>query len=117
MTWQMLFGTSPSVSLAVTGIFMAGCAIMAGRSLAALWRPWWHVAPYAALLAIADRYLIYALFGGELLSAIGYLLDAVFLLIIALLGYLEARAGLMVRQYPWLFERLGPFAWRRRRAR
>jgi hypothetical protein len=35
--------------------------------------------------------------------------------VVALLAFLEARAGLMVRQYPWLFARLGPFGWRRRR--
>ncbi len=115
MSWQGVFGTTPGVSLAVTLVFMGGCALMAGRSLALLWRPWWAVAPYMALLALADRFLIYALFGGELRSASGYAIDAAVLLAIAILSYLEARAGLMVKQYPWLFERLGPFAWRRKR--
>ena len=115
MTWQALFGTTQGVSFAVTLIFMGGCALMTGRSLATLWRPWWATIPYTVLLAVADRYLIYALFGGELLSVSGYLIDAAILLVIAILSYLAARAGLMVRQYPWLFERLGPFAWRRKR--
>jgi hypothetical protein len=115
VSWQALFGTTPGVSLAVTLIFMGGCALMAGRSLALLWRPWWTILPYMVLLALADRFLIYALFGGELLSVSGYLLDAAVLLAVAMLSYLAARASLMVRQYPWLFERLGPFAWRRKR--
>ncbi|MGE0665362.1 MAG: DUF6867 family protein [Sphingomonadales bacterium] len=114
MSWHDVFGTTPGVSVAVTLVFMGGCAVMAGRSLAALWRPWWATVPYMALLALADRFLIYALFGGELLSVSGYLIDAAALMAIAILSYLGARAGLMVRQYPWLFERLGPFAWRRK---
>ncbi len=115
MSWQGLFGTTPGVSFAVTLVFMGGCALMAGRSLANLWRPWWAVIPYMALLALADRFLIYALFGGELLSATGYVLDALLLTAVAILSYLAARAALMAKQYPWLFERVGPFAWRRKR--
>jgi hypothetical protein len=115
MSWVALLGTSPGVSAAVTGVFMGGCALMTGRALARSWRPWWHLPPYVLLLALADRFLIHALFEGALLSPTGFVLDALFLLVVALLAFLEARAGLMVRQYPWLFARLGPFGWRRRR--
>ena len=115
MSWLELFGASLSVSIAVTGVFMGGCAFMTGRSLALAWRPWWQAVPYIALLAVADRFLIYALFGGRLSSLTGLVLDWLFLLAVATLAYLAARAHLMVRQYPWLFERLGPFAWRRKR--
>ena len=37
------------------------------------------------------------------------------LVIIALLAYRLTLARCMVRQYPWLYESAGPFAWRPRR--
>lgn len=107
-----ILGTSASITLGVTIIFMGGCALMMGRALALGWRPVWHAVPYAALLALADRFLIYAMFGGELLSLSGYLLDMDFLLIVAALSYRATLASRMVAQYPWLYRRDGPFGWR-----
>ena len=107
-----ILGSRLGVSLGMTAIFMGGCALMMGRALALGWRPVWHAVPYAALLAVADRFLIYAMFGGELLSLSGYLLDMDFLLIVAALSYRATLAKRMVAQYPWLYHRNGPFGWR-----
>lgn len=107
-----ILGTSAGVTLGVTIIFMGGCALMMGRALALGWRPVWHAVPYAALLALADRFLIYAMFEGQLLSLSGYLLDMDFLLIVAALSYRATLASRMVAQYPWLYRRDGPFGWR-----
>jgi len=68
----------------------------------------------AALLGLADRFLAYALFDGTLLSLSAYLADAATLAGIALVAWRLGRARKMVSQYPWLYERAGPFAWRER---
>ncbi len=114
MSWYELFGTTPTVTIAETLVFMGGCALMAGRSLALTWRPWWAIVPYIALLTVADRFLIYALFGGELLSASGFIAHTLILLAIALASHQATKAGRMVSQYPWIYERVLFFGWRRR---
>ena len=107
-----LFGTTWPVFLGLTGLLMGGCAFMAGQALAANWRPWWQVFPYVALLTGGDRFLVFALFQGRLLAPAGYLLDLALLTIVGLAAYRLTLARKMVRQYPWLYRRDGPFGWR-----
>lgn len=101
-----IFGTSLPVFIGITLILSGGCAVMTGRALALNWRPRWQVVVYALLLTLADRFLIYALFQGELLSPTGYLADALLLIAIAFAAYLLTRSRQMVRQYPWAYRRL-----------
>jgi len=107
-----ILGTTAGVTLGMTIIFMSGCALMMGRALALGWRPVWQTIPYAALLGVADRFLIYGMFDGALWSLSGYLLDVDFLLIVAALSYRATLAARMVAQYPWLYRPDGPFGWR-----
>ncbi|HUC66589.1 MAG TPA: hypothetical protein VMA53_14220 [Stellaceae bacterium] len=109
-----LLGATPASFLVMAVIFGAA-ALATGRALARNWRPLWQAVPYAALLALGDRFLLYALFRGELLSASGYALAVAILLLLAVIAYRASRAQLMVRQYPWLYEAAGPFSWRERR--
>jgi hypothetical protein len=109
-----LFGTTPTVTIVLTLIFMGGCAVMTGRGLAGTWRPLWQVAPYALLLGAADRFLIYALFDGQLLSVTGFILDTLILLAIAALSHQGTKARRMVSQYPWLYESAWGVGWRKR---
>lgn len=104
VSWQVFLGT--------TVFLMGGFSFMTGHALAATWRPWWQTIPYALMLGGVDRFLIYALFNGTLLSATGFLLDTAVLLLISLASYRLTQARKMVNQYPWLYERSGPFAWR-----
>ena len=113
--YEDLFGTTPGVTLAVTLMLMGGCALMTGRALALNWRSAWQLVFYCLLLGLADRFLVFALFGGALLSLSGYLIDTVLLLSIAALVFRVSRVRQMVRQYPWLYERAGPLGWRARR--
>ncbi|HLO76429.1 MAG TPA: hypothetical protein VK196_08235 [Magnetospirillum sp.] len=99
------------VFVGITVLFMGGCAFMAGQALAATWRPLWQVFPYALGMAVADRFLGFALFGGRLLSISGYLADAAVLVAIALSAYRLTQARRMVTQYPWLYRRHGLFGW------
>ena len=109
-----LFGGSPFVFLGLTVVLFGAFAWMLGQALAMTWRSPWQVAPYVLLLAAADRFMNFALFEGELLAAAGFVIDTLVLGAMASAGYLATRAAKMVQQYPWLFERAGPFSWRAR---
>jgi hypothetical protein len=103
--------------LVLTILVFGFAAAMTGRALASNWRSPWQVFAYAVLLAAADRFLLYALFGGVLLSAGGFILAALILFAIAIAAYRLIQVRRMVTQYPWLFERAGPFGWRDRTTR
>ncbi len=107
-----LLGNSLAVFIGVTVILAGGAAYLMGQALGATWRPVWQVVGYAILLGFADRFIIYALFEGELTSLGGYVVDTLVLIAVALFAYRVTRVHKMVTQYPWLYEKAGPFAWR-----
>lgn len=113
--YRLIFGTTIHVTLGITLVLAGGCALMTGRALALNWRPDWQIVPYCLLLGLADRFLVFALFGGELLSLSGYAVDFALLLVIAAASFKIARTRQMVRQYPWAYERAGIAGWRERR--
>jgi len=90
-------------------------AYMTGQALANTWRPPWQVALYGAMLGLVDRFLVFALYDGALLSVGGYLIDAAILIAISWFAYRVTQVHRMVHQYPWLYERAGPFSWREKR--
>jgi hypothetical protein len=102
------------VGLGLTLALVAWAAAMMGQALARNWRPVWQIVPYTLLLAAGDRFLLFALFGGELLSPAGYAIAAGLFLACAFASYRITQARCMVQQYPWLYERAGWFAWRER---
>ena len=109
------FGTTLPVFIGLTLVLFGGAAWMTGQALGANWRLAWQLVPYGLLLAAASRFSDWALFDGALLSLPGYGLAAATLLLLALAAFRANRARKMVVQYPWLYERAGPFAWRERR--
>jgi hypothetical protein len=104
------------VFLLVTVVLGGGAAWLAGRAIAGTWRPWWHVAFYMLILAVAVRFLHFALFEATLLSAHYYLVDLAVCLAFGFLGYRTTRASQMVTQYRWLNARAGVFSWSRQTA-
>jgi len=111
---EQLTGNSLAVFIGVTCIIAGGAAWMTGQALALTWRPAWQAVAYALLLTLADRFLIFALFEGHLLSLAGFAVDSVVLIMIALAGHRITLAAQMVKQYPWLYERQGLLSWRQR---
>jgi hypothetical protein len=111
-----LTGASWQVFLVLTVGLAGGAGLAMGQSLARAWRPRALVVVYALLLGAADRFLVFALFQGPLLSFVGYLIDTAIVLALALAAYQATRAYRMVTQYPWLYERTGVFGWRERRS-
>jgi GR25 family glycosyltransferase involved in LPS biosynthesis len=104
--WNFLF---------MTVIIAGGAAFLAGRALATKWRPEWMAVAYMVPLAAALRFFHYALFNGSLLTLHYFLVDFIILVAAALLGYRLMRVKQMTGQYPWLYEKAGPFAWRERK--
>jgi hypothetical protein len=97
----------------VTGLLGGGAAWLTGRAIAATWRPPWQVAIAVLLIAAAARFIHFALFHGNLLSATSYAADACIFLVLGLLAWRATRTAQMVRQYPWLYCRTSPLSWRK----
>ena len=102
------------VFLLVTCILGGAAALVSGRAMAQTWRPFWQVPLYMLGIAAGVRFIHHALFGEVLLSLKNFVVDFVVALAAAAIGYRIVRAGQIARQYGWLFERTGPFGWRRK---
>ena len=105
---------SLGVFLLVTVFMGGGAAWLAGRAIAATWRPSWHVAAYMLILSLAVRFIHYALFDANLLSLHYYLVDFAVCMGFGYLGFRLMRVRQMVTRYNWINERNGLFGWRRR---
>jgi len=105
---------SIGVFLLVSVLLGGGAAWLAGRAIAATWRPRWHVAFYMLILTVAVRFLHFALFEATLLSVHYYLVDLGVCLGLGWLGFRATRAAQMVTQYRWINARSGAFSWSRR---
>jgi hypothetical protein len=91
-----------------------GAAWLAGRAMASTWRPWWHVVAYMLILALAVRFIHFAVFRSVFLSLHYYLVDTAVCLIFGLASFRLMRVRQMVTRYNWINQRSGPFGWRRR---
>jgi hypothetical protein len=96
----------------ITGVIGGGAAALAGRAIAATWRPAWHVAGYMLLLGAGVRFLHFALFQGNILSLPSYVADTAYLILVSGIAFRATRAAQIVRQYPWLYARTGALTWR-----
>jgi hypothetical protein len=108
---------SLGVFLLISVVLGGGAAWLAGRAIAATWRPWWHVAFYMLMLTLAVRFLHFALFEASLLSAHYYLVDLAVCLAFGFLGFRTTRAAQMVTQYRWINVRSSALTWCPREAK
>jgi ABC-type uncharacterized transport system permease subunit len=106
---ESLLGTSIGVFLGLTVVIIGFAAWMTGQALAQTWKPFWHAVVYCVLLGFADRFLTFGLFHGELLSLSGYIIDTGVLIAIAMVSFRYNRVRALVKQYPWIYRRSGPF--------
>ena len=107
---DVALATDPWTFSALVAMWFA--AAMTGQGLANTWQPIWQAAFYCFLLGFADRFLVFALFDGELSSLGGFVVDTVILIAVGLLAHRLTMARRMVAQYPWIYERAGLFGWR-----
>ena len=111
---SLIYEQSPWIFIILTVILGGGAAFLTGRAMAAKWRPEWMPQLAMVPLSLALRFLHFALFGADLTSLYYWSVDFTVLLIFALIGYRATLATKMARQYPWLYEKSGPFTWRPR---
>jgi hypothetical protein len=109
---ELVGSVSWPVFVFLTLVAFGWVGLMAATALARMWRPWWSNIAYGLILGLANRLLEMMLFKGPLLSLQGYVVDTVYIVIVMLLSYRAALTRGMVVQYPWLYERSGPFQWR-----
>jgi hypothetical protein len=109
---QSLLGTSPGVFIGLTVVIIGGAAIMTGRALADGWKPPFQVVFACFGLALVDRFLVYALFEGQLLSLSGFAIDFVVITAMALVAHRLTVVHKMVAQYPWRYERASLWTYR-----
>ena len=107
-----LLGGTVREFFGLTVVLFGFAAFLTGQAMAQNWRPAWQIIPAALLLTVADRFLLYSMFGAELASPGGSLIAVAILAAIAGAAYHLTRARKMVQQYPWLYERRGLFGWR-----
>lgn len=88
------------------------CSWLAGQAAARGWRSIKVALGYAVLIALADRFLLFALRGASLLDPTGFAIAIVMFLAVAALAFRWNQVDMMVSQYPWLYERSGPLSWR-----
>lgn len=88
------------------------CSWLAGQAAARGWRSIGVALGYGVLIAIADRFLLFALRGASLLDPAGFAIALVMFLTVTALAFRWNQVDMMVSQYPWLYERAGPLSWR-----
>ncbi len=100
--------------LGVSFVLFGFAAFLMGQAIAETWRPAWQNVAYGFVLAIGNHFIDCALFQKEWLSLTHYLVDAIWIIVVAVLAYRITLARKMVQQYPWLYERVGLLSWRQR---
>src|ERR1700738_2793242 len=105
---------SLGVFLLVSVVMGGGAAWLAGRAIAEAGRPWWHIALYMVPLALAVRFLHYALFDAAFLSLHYYAIDYAVCLAFGLIGFRLMRVRQRGSRYGWINQRAGIWRWRRR---
>jgi branched-chain amino acid transport system ATP-binding protein len=105
-------GTSIGVFIGLTVILAGGAAILAGRAIADNWRPAWQVVAACLGLALFDRFLVYALFGGQLLHPGGFAAHFIVITALGLIAYRLTTVRKMVNQYPWRYEQASLWRYR-----
>jgi tryptophan-rich sensory protein len=103
--WQFLM-----VSVAIGG----WTAWMTGKGAAESWRTIRLVVLYTLLLGIGVRFMHHALFDGTMFSLRYYVVDTIVLMVFSVLGFRYTRTGQMTEKYYWLYEKAGPFSWKKK---
>jgi hypothetical protein len=111
---DQLLGTTVPVFIGMTFVLFGFAAFMTGQALANGWQPVWKAVPYGIMMGVGNRFLVFALFDGELLSFSGLVIAAAVLVAMTAASHRMIQARKMVSQYPWLYESAGLFNWRQR---
>ena len=108
---QAILSTSVWVFVILALVFGL-CSWLAGQAAARAWRSMPVALGYSVLIALADRFLLFALRDASLLDPTGLVIALVMFPTIAALAFRWNQVDMMVSQYPWLYERAGLLSWR-----
>src|SRR3546814_2762532 len=93
---------SKSVAVFVILAIVFGlCSWLAGQVAARSWRPMRLALAYSVLIAMADRFLLFALRDASLLDPVGFALALVMFSTITALAFRWNQMDMMISQYPW----------------
>ncbi|WP_238121609.1 MULTISPECIES: DUF6867 family protein [unclassified Xanthobacter] len=109
----VLMGPSLGDFLLVSLILGGGAAWLTGKAVARGWGSLLHLLVYCILLAAAVRFAHFALFEDALFEPLTSLVEVLFLIAIATLGFRAVRKQQMSVQYGWMFAPSGFLSWRR----
>jgi hypothetical protein len=105
---------SPYAALFALVVLGGWAAWTTGKACARTWRPAGTLVLYLFFVALAVRFVHFALFGAPLLVPIHFLVDLAVSELFGFAGYRATRARQMARQYGWRYVVSGPFDWRLR---
>ncbi len=108
-----ILGSSVGSFIGLTILLFGLAAFLTGQAVADTWRPACQTVLAAFGLALAARFLSFALFEGRLLSLTGFAIAWIYLAAVALFAWRATLARKMVTQYPWLYAPGGVLSWRR----
>lgn len=108
---EAILGSSLSVFLGLTVVLMGFAAWLTGRAMAEHWRGPLQVIAACFGLAIAARFLTFALFHGPLFSLSGFLAAWLVLSALGLLSFRIHHVARLARQYPWKYRRVSLFSY------
>jgi hypothetical protein len=103
--WEFLF---------VTVVLAGGAAYLTGRAVARSWQTNAILVVYMVLLALATRFIHFALFQGTLLTLQYLIADFIVITAMAFLGKRITRAAQMSRQYGFEYDRKSSLSWTRK---
>ena len=101
------------LSFAILTLLGSAAAWAVGGAFAKSWSPLWLIAPAAAVLSAAVRFLHFSLFQEELFSLHFYAVILVVTLVVSWISYKATRATQMATQYSWASAQSG-LGWRAR---
>jgi hypothetical protein len=109
----ILYDDSSVFIFILVTIIMGGAAgYSTGKAIAQTWRPGWHLVASALVLAVAVRFIHYALFGATFLTPQYYVVDTLLVLLAGFIGFRLTRVRQMTARYRWLYEASSAFTWR-----
>ena len=88
--------------LLVTIIMGGAAGWLSGRAIALNWQARWTLIPAAIGVGAGIRFIHFALFGATFVSPQYFVVDTIFILAAAFVGYRVARQRQMARQYGFL---------------
>lgn len=98
----------------ITVVIGGWTAWMAGKGVAETWGTMVNVIASTLLLGVGVRFVHHALFDGTMFALQYYVVDTIILCAFSILGFRYTRTNQMSEKYYWLYEKTGPFTWRKK---